>query len=198
MKRASAILESARLDRELDFAEISKKTKIRLQYLIAFENENSADFPQEPYCSLMVKDYADFLGLNGEEVLCLFRRDYDHRPQNPIHRRFWFSLTPQFAFVAFISIMGLVFASYLISEYLKFNRPPRLKINWPQDFTQKTVEISGITDPESTIKINNSLVIVDVDGSFKKSLEISTSEAKVTVEARSPAGVVTTDEKVLK
>lgn len=198
MKRASTILESARLDRELDFTEISKKTKIPLRYLVAFENENSADFPGEPYCSLMVKDYADFLGLNGEELLCLFRRDYDRRPQNTVRRRFWFSLTPQFAFTAFISLLGIFFVTYLVSEYLKFNRPPELKINWPTDYSKKFVEISGITDPESTIKINDSLVIVDTEGNFKKTLEISTSEAKIIVEAKSPAGVVTTDEKVLK
>lgn len=198
MKRASTILESARLDRELDYVEISKKTKIPLRYLIAFENEKTEDFPQEPYCSLMVKDYADFLGLNGEELLCLFRRDYDRRPQSNTRRRFWFTLTPQFAFTAFISILGLIFASYLISEYLKFNRPPYLKINWPQDFSKNTIEISGVTDPESTIKINDALVIVDVDGNFKKTIDISTSEAKVVVEAKSPAGVVTKDEKVLK
>lgn len=198
MKRASTILESARLDRELDFTEISKKTKIPLKYLIAFENESTKDFPAEPYCSLMVKDYADFLGLNGEELLCLFRRDYDRRPQNTTRRRFWFSLTPQFTFTAFISLLGLVFASYLISEYLKFNRPPLLKVNWPQNFSENSVEISGVTDPESTVKINNSLVIVDLNGNFRKNLEISTSEAKVVVEAKSPAGIVSTDEKVLK
>jgi len=198
MKRASTILESARLDRELDFVEISKKTKIPLRYLIAFENENTKDFPTEPYCSLMVKDYADFLGLNGEELLCLFRRDYDRRPENFTHRRFWFSLTPQFALTIFIALMILVFASYLIIEYLKFNRPPHLKINWPKDFTQNSIEISGITDPESTVKINDSLVIVDINGNFKKTIEISTSEAKIVVEAKSPAGVVTKDEKVLK
>lgn len=198
MKRASTILESARLDRELDFTEISKKTKIPLKYLIAFENENTSDFPSEPYCSLMVKDYAEFLGINGDELLSLFRRDYDRRPQNTLRRRFWFSLTPQFAFTTFLIFLGITFTAYLVSEYLKFNRPPQLKINWPQDFSQKTVEISGITDPESTIKINDSLVIVDSDGNFKKTLEVSTSEAKIVVEAKSPAGVVTTDEKVLK
>ncbi|MFA5026070.1 MAG: helix-turn-helix domain-containing protein [Candidatus Shapirobacteria bacterium] len=198
MKRASIILESARLDRELDFNEICKKTKIPLRYLIAFENENIKDFPEEPYCSLMVKDYADFLGLNGEELLCLFRRDYDRRPQNTTHRHLWFSLTPQFAFTSFIVLLGLIFATYLITEYLKFNRPPELKINWPQDYSKNSIEISGITDPESVVRINDSLVIVDTDGNFKKTLEISTSEAKIVVEAKSPAGVVTKDEKVLK
>ena len=198
MKRASTILESARLDRELDFNEISKKTKIPLRYLIAFENENTDDFPQEPYCSLIVKDYADYLGLNGEELLCLFRRDYDRRPQNITRRHFWFSLTPQFTFTAFIIFLALIFTSYLVSEYLKFNRPPQLKVNWPQEINQEMIEISGVTDPESTVKINDSLVIVDINGNFKKTLEISTPEASIVIEAKSPAGVVTKDEKVLK
>lgn len=198
MKRASTTLESARLDRELEFQEVCKKTKIPLRYLIAFENEKVEDFPQEPYCSLMVKDYADFLGLNGEEVLCLFRRDYDRRNQIPANRRFWFSLTPQLAFTLFVSILAIIFASYLIFEYLKFNRPPRLQVNWPQEYSQQTVEISGITDPESTVKINESLVIVDREGNFKKNIQISTPEASIVVEAKSPAGVTTKDEKVLK
>ena len=198
MKRASSILESTRLDRELDFTEISKKTKIPLKYLIAFENEKTADFPEEPYCSLMLKDYADFLGLNGEEILCLFRRDYDRRIPKALPRRFLFSFTPQFAFSLFIIVLAVIFASYLVAEYLKFNRPPHLKINWPQNLSSQSVEISGLTDPQATVKINDSLVIVDEKGNFQKKIEISTAEAKIVVEAKSPAGVVTKDEKVLK
>lgn len=198
MKRASTILESARLDRELDFLEISKKTKIPAKYLIAFENEKVSDFPSEPYCSLMIKDYADYLGLNGEELLCLFRRDYDRKVTKITPRRFLFSLTPQFTFTLFVIGLSLIFAIYLISEYLKFNRPPKLKVNWPQNISSENVEISGITDPQATVKINDSLVIVSDDGSFQKNIEVSTPEAKIVIEAKSPAGVVTKDEKVLK
>ncbi len=198
MKRASTILESARLDRELDYSEISKKTKIPVRYLIAFENESCKDFPEEPYCSLMLKDYADFLGLNGENILSLFRRDYDTKSHSSPSRRLFFSLTPQYTFSVFIVLSVLVFAIYLFSEYSKFNRPPPLKVNWPQDLSSKTVEITGVTNPESTVKINDSLVIVDSNGNFSKSIEISTPEAKIIVEAKSPAGVVTSDEKFFK
>jgi len=198
MKRASAILESARLDREIDFADICKKTKIPLRYLIAFENENIKDFPQEPYCSLMVKDYAQFLGLNGEELLSLFRRDYDRHLPSVAKPRFLFSLTPQFSFTFFIILLSLFFALYLVSEYLKFNRPPRLEVNWPNNISESSVKISGKTDPESTVKINDSLVLVDLEGNFAKDLQISTSEAKIVIEAKSPAGIVTKDEKVIK
>lgn len=198
MKRASAILESARLDREIDFTDICKKTKIPLRYLIAFENENTKDFPQEPYCSLMVKDYAQFLGLSGEDLLSLFRRDYDRHLPGVSKPRFLFSLTPQFSFTFFIILLSLFFALYLVSEYLKFNRPPRLEVNWPENISENSVKISGKTDPESTVKINDSLVLVDLDGNFAKDLQISTPEAKIVIEAKSPAGIVTKDEKVLK
>lgn len=198
MKRASTILESARLDRELDFLEISKKTKIPAKYLIAFENEKVADFPSEPYCSLMLKDYADFLGLNGEELLCLFRRDYDRKSPKIITKHFLFSMNPQVAFTLFVILLSLIFALYLLTEYLKFNRPPKLKVNWPQNISGENIQISGITDPQATVKINDSLVIVSEDGSFQKNIEVSTSEAKVVIEAKSPAGVLTKDEKVLK
>ncbi len=198
MKRASAILESTRLDREIDFTDICKKTKIPLRYLIAFENENTKDFPEEPYCSLMVKDYAEFLGLNGEELLSLFRRDYDRHHPNVAKSRSFFSLTPQFSFTFFIILLSLFFGLYLISEYLKFNRPPHLEVNWPENISQSSIKISGKTDPESTVKINDSLVLVDLWGNFTKELQISTSEAKIIIEAKSPAGKVTVDEKVLK
>ena len=157
-----------------------------------------ADFPQEPYCSLMLKDYADFLGLNGEELLCLFRRDYDRQSSVVTPRHFLFSLTPQFTFTLFISVLTLIFAVYLTSEYLKFNRPPKLKVNWPQNLSGENIAISGVTDPQATVKINDSLIIVDKDGNFQKDIEVSTSEAKIIVEAKSPAGKTTQDEKVLK
>ena len=107
MKRASAILESTRLDRELDFEEISKRTRIPTHYLLAFENETTSDFPSEPYCSLMVKDYAEFLGLNGEEILSIFRRDYDQKSQKFYPRHSFFSFTPQLALKLFIILYSI-------------------------------------------------------------------------------------------
>lgn len=198
MKRASAILESTRLDRELNFEEISKRTRIPLRYLIAFENEDISQFPAEPYCSLMVKDYADFLGLNGEDLLALFRRDHDRRPQNSGPSRSWLALTPQLTLKIFIVVLVVLFLLYLLFEYLKFNRPPQLKVTWPETLTGRYIDVSGTTDPEATIKINDSLVIVDNQGNFKKTVEVATSEAKILIEAKSPAGVVTQDEKVYK
>lgn len=197
MKRASFLLQTARLDREFTLDEISKKTKIPLHYLQAFESESVANFPNEPYCSLMLREYASFLGLNQDEVVSVFRRDYAKKVALDTKKISMFSFTPQFTSTAIITLLIILFSSYLIFEYIKFNRPPNLSVNWPTSYS-KIVEIKGVTDVESTIKINQELVVVDQNGNFVKKLELATSEAKIVVQSTSPAGKTTEQEKILK
>lgn len=197
MKRASFLLQTARLDREFTLDEISKKTKISLRYLQAFESENICQLPDEPYCSLMLQEYATFLGLKPDVIVSIFRRDYAKKNNQCIKKTNIFSFTPQFTYVATIILLTIIFASYLFFEYIKFNRPPNLVVNWPENIS-KVVEIKGTTDVESTLKINQSLVVVDQNGNFFKKIDISSSEAKIIVESISPSGKSTIQEKILK
>lgn len=200
MFRASNILNNARLEKELDLNDISKKLKIPVRYLEAFETENISNFPSEPYCSLMVKDYADFLGLNGKEILSVFRRDFEQKRKSGASTKEKFSFTPQKTFTFTVVILLFIFSVYILSEYIKFNKPPKLKVNWPSKsiVVDNNVEISGITDPESTISINGDLVLVDNNGKFQKKITFATSEAKIRVESKSLSGKTTIDEKILK
>jgi len=196
MKRASFLLETARLDRELTQDEISKKTKIPLRYLQAFEKESQNNFPDEPYCSLMLQEYARYLGLNPNNIVSIFRRDYAKKVCDHNQKISFLSFTPQFTYTIIVALLIILFSAYLIFEYIKFNRPPVLKVDWP--LYSKIVEIRGNTDSESTVKINENLVVVDQNGNFAKKIEISTSEAKIVVESTSPAGKTTVEEKILK
>lgn len=200
MYRASNLLTNARVDKDLGIDEIAKKLKVPVKYLTAFETENINDFPSEPYCSLILKDYAEFLGLSGQEMICFFRRDFDQRKKIKAIRRNFFAFTPQFTFSFTILILFLFFSGYILTEYIKFNQPPKLKINWPADDTVlgASIEVTGATDPESTVKINDDLVIVDIDGTFQKKINIASSEAKITIESKSPNGKTTREEKVVK
>jgi len=196
MKRASFLLETARLDRELTQDEISKKTKIPLRYLQAFEKESQNNFPDEHYCSLMLQEYARYLGLNPNDIVSIFRRDYAKKVCDHNQKISFLSFTPQFTYTIIVALLIILFSAYLIFEYIKFNRPPVLKVDWPS--YSKIVEIRGNTDSESTVKINENLVVVDQNGNFAKKIEISTSEAKIVVESTSPAGKTTVEEKILK
>lgn len=200
MYRASTLLTNARIDKDLEVAEIAKKLKIPIKYLLAFESENICDFPQEPYCSLIIKEYAQHLGLNGDQILLFFRRDFDSSRCKEKNIRPLFSFTPQFTFTAGTILLVLVFCGYLVLEYIKFNSPPKLKINWPVGNTVlgSTFDISGSTSTEATVKINDNLVIVSPNGTFQKKLSFSTDEAKVKIESKSASGKITVEEKTIK
>jgi hypothetical protein len=200
MFRVSTIFKNSRLDKELELNEISKKLKIPAKYLEALEDEKINNFPQEPYCSLIVKDYANFLGLNGEEILSLFRRDFAQKNKTTKKGNSFFVFTPQFTFKMGITLTVIFFSGYLIFEYLKFNRPPELKVNWPETeiITDNTLEIIGFTDPESTVRINQDLVIVDATGSFKKKIILTPPESKIVIESKSANGKTTIVEKIYK
>ncbi|MFA7301355.1 MAG: helix-turn-helix domain-containing protein [Candidatus Shapirobacteria bacterium] len=197
MKRASFLLETARLDREYTLDEISKKTKIPLRYLKAFESESTRDFPDEPYCSLMLREYATFLGLKSDDIISIFRRDFNKKIDNKNTKNHLFSFTPQFTYTIAIVSLIILFAIYLLSEYVKFNRPPNLVVEFPTSYS-KIVEIKGVTDIESTVKINDSLVVVDQYGKFIKKIELSATEAKIVVKSTSPSGKTTGREIILK
>lgn len=107
MFSASSLLKNTRLDREWGLNDISKKIKVPVKYLEAIENETISCFPQEPYCSLIIKDYADYLGLNGVDVLALFRRDFDQKRKTKNKKSLLFSFTPKFTFT--LSLMLIIF-----------------------------------------------------------------------------------------
>ncbi len=196
---ASSLLKNTRLDKEWELSDISKKIKVPVKYLEALENEQINCFPQEPYCSLIIKDYADYLGLNGSDVLAIFRRDFEQKRKSQETQDKSFSFTPKFTFTVSIIAVIFLFCFYLISEYYKFHQPPKLKVNWPLEtaITSSTFDVTGDTDPESTIKINDDLIIVNNDGSFEKKIQLNPGDNHVVVESTSPNGKTTTEEKTI-
>ena len=199
MFHASSLLKNTRLDKEWDLCDISKKLKVPTKYLEALENDDISCYPQEPYCSLIIKDYADYLGLNGKDVLSLFRRDFEQKNKTKNSLKNSFSFTPKFTFTVSIILVIIAFVVYLIAEYYKFQLPPKLRVNWPLEATvsASTVEINGTTDSEATVKINDDLIMVNNDGSFQKKINLNTGENLVTIESTSANGKTTTEQKTI-
>jgi hypothetical protein len=78
---------------------------------------------------------------------------------------------------------------------------PQLEISYPENekkfySEENTIEISGATDPENKIYINNKMVIVENDGNFSYSIKLNEGENKYTIKAIDIAGNNT--EKELK
>ena len=71
-----AILEKKRLEKDLSLKEVEQATKIRTRYLEGLEREDPTSLPDPVYARGFLKTYANFLGLDGEQLSREFR---DHR-----------------------------------------------------------------------------------------------------------------------
>jgi cytoskeletal protein RodZ len=66
-------LRSARESKGLDFEYVGRETNIARRYLEALEAEDFSQFPGEPYILGFMRNYGEYLGLDVEELLSLYR-----------------------------------------------------------------------------------------------------------------------------
>ena len=66
-------LKSAREKKGLSLDYISRETNISARYLDALEKEDFSPFPSEPYVMGFLKNYSDYLELDQEDTLFLYR-----------------------------------------------------------------------------------------------------------------------------
>ena len=72
MESYGALLKSTREQKGLDYETVERETTLTRQYLEALEAEDVASFPGEPYLIGFLRNYADYLGLDSEELLKLY------------------------------------------------------------------------------------------------------------------------------
>lgn len=76
-------LREARIRCKIDLTEIEGRTKIRVRYLRALENEEWDLLPGPTYTRSFIRTYASFLGLDGERLADDFRRQEEVQLAEP-------------------------------------------------------------------------------------------------------------------
>jgi cytoskeletal protein RodZ len=79
MLEIGSSLREARQRRRLDLSEVEKETRIRVQQLEALEHDRFELLPPDPYRRAFLREYADYLGLDGD----LYASEYDLRFAQP-------------------------------------------------------------------------------------------------------------------
>src|ERR671925_2043573 len=69
-------LREARLRQSLDFPEVEQATKIRGKYLRALEDEQFDVLPAQTYVKGFLRNYAEYLGLDGQLYVDEFNSRY--------------------------------------------------------------------------------------------------------------------------
>ena len=73
------------------------------------------------------------------------------------------------------------------------NEAPEITLSSPEDGSryfdeEREVLVSGQTDPDANVRVNDYVVVVDTEGNFVKRLQLLTGENEITVVAKDKAG----------
>lgn len=204
MVRVGQKLYETRIYKSLTLEEIAKATKIRPQFLTAIEEGEYDKLPSPAYAQGFVRNYASYLGLSQKEILPLFRREFDEKsvykvlPDGLIQNSS-FSLTRTHIQQSFfvIALVSIVLLGYLGFQYRSMFFPPMLTIDSPKQNAQTKNEIiiSGKTDPNVTVLINNELVLPNMDGKFTKILTLFPGKTSIILKAKNRFGKETVLER---
>lgn len=193
MKTAGQILQATRIMKKMELDDVARITKIRAQSLKHLENDDYGQLPSGTIARGFIRNYAQFLGLNPEHVLAVFRRDFVENQQGQIIPRgmvepvnkssFW---TPKTTVIAGVALLFTLFTAYLAFQYKTLTGPPSLVVTEPVDgqtVAEDTVEVRGTTDPEATLAVNGQLVVLEEGGHFYLRLPIQPGQNEIIVVA---------------
>ncbi len=183
MKTVGSILKKAREEKGLSHKEVFQVVKIHPRFLEALEKGNWGLFSSGVHAKGFLKNYAEYLNLNVDEVLAFFRREYDEKANQKKIKSFIKPLsaprlviTPGLvlatATVAFITL----FFGYVIYQYRSFAGAPILIIDNPQtDLTvsDPLLNVVGRTDPDATISLNGQEITTGEKGTFSAHITLA-------------------------
>jgi len=176
MGKVGTLLKDARESRGLTFEEISEELKIHPRFLRALEEGDYGIFADKVHIRGFLKNYAEFLGLDVNQILAFWRREYADSAEEvpirdvtkPIHSP-RFVITPQVVAGGLIFVLVIAFLGYLFWQYRSIAGPPRIKITSPKDglvVSDPEILVEGFSDPAASLRINDQKVALDEDGKF--------------------------------
>jgi len=191
-KTVGQVLKETREELKLSVEETVLATKINKNYLIALENGEYKKLPGGVYSEKILEVYANFLNI---DFFCLEKaflremkatRGKEVKTFVPKISRGSLIVTPRLVSVILTSIVVIGFLVYLGFEVNNIFSPPKLEVFGPADnfVTEKPmIEISGKTESEVTIKINDQEIERKQDGVFSEIISLSPGSNIIKVSA---------------
>lgn len=204
MIRIGQKLKEERLKQGLSLDQIAKDTKIRASFLSAIERGEYNRLPSSAYAQGFVRNYSSYLGLPKKETLAIFRREFDEEriykvlPEG-LARNEQFA-THKLRFHTTILVLSIVFLTlfgFLFYQYRSAFFDPPLNITSPKE--NKTygqdILVSGQTDMNAIVTINNDPVALTEKGEFMKKISVFTGEKTIVIRAKNRFNRVTVVER---
>lgn len=177
-------MKKARNDKRITLSEISRNTKIQIEYLESLESGDYKQLPADVYVKGFLKSFAEYVGVNEEYLIKSFNKEKsiqkniqgnekrDITKNNNINlSRFYIS--PKIVSIVLISLFFIGLSFYLYKNLDNFVSNPSLVILNPENNTiinSSSVVVSGKTDLGNSLFINNQSVVVDENGGFSENI----------------------------
>ncbi len=157
MKTVGQIIRAARQQRSFSVEQLSQLTKIDAKYIDALESDRYADLPSETFAKGFIRNLSQRLGLNPDELVAIYRRDYrqpDRTRKTRSHPKI--SIPGISSQVLPFFLGGIVFIIYLIFQFRAILTPPKLEISRPASASVliSPIEIEGNTAIDATVYVN--------------------------------------------
>lgn len=185
MKSVGNILQTARQAKKFTLEDVHKFIKIHPRFLAALEAGDYSVFSDKIHAKGFLKVYAEFLELNVDEILGLWRREYEAYFDKNVRENKRFAvaelnapkllLTPGLVLSVLLGVLIVGFFGYLYYQYRSYSGAPMLEIYSPANsiaVTSDLLDVTGKTDRDSVLLINNQRVILAQDGTFATSIRL--------------------------
>jgi len=197
MKTAGQILKENRVKKEINLGDVARETRIRKPYLLALEKDDYQSLPSVTTTKGFIRNYAQFLGLEPERVVAIFKRDYRRIqeqkgiffPRDDLNKQFKWS--PKKTLILVVALFIVAFLTYLIYQYHGLLGKPRLEVTSPEDNQQvieEQIVIEGKTNPDNSVSISGNLTQLNEQGEFNYRLRLVSGENKIVIEATNRLG----------
>ncbi len=195
-----SVLKIARSKAQISLEQAEAATKIPQKYLDALETGQYNRLPAEAYNLGYVRCYAEYLHLNPDKIISLYKQERAeqwHQKDtaaigfSPKKARDWqFLITPKL-----LGIIGLVLlfggiGLYIAAELNKFTAVPSLEItSVPTEFTsdKDQITLEGNTSVGVILTINTEPIFVTADGHFSQSVQLNPGVNEIVLQAKSRA-----------
>lgn len=184
MRSLGQLLKTQRENKKLTIDDVHKFIKIHQKYLSALETDDYSVFEGKVHAKGFLKMYSDFLELNTSEVMALWRREYEAGFEKLKEEKFFqikpvetakIAITPGLVLGSVAATLIILFFSYLFYQYKTFTGDPKLEIYYPQNnisVTADILDVTGKTELDSEVFINNQKIILNTDGGFAASIKL--------------------------
>ncbi|MFH1838614.1 MAG: helix-turn-helix domain-containing protein [Candidatus Kuenenbacteria bacterium] len=185
--------KKAREEKQMELLKIEEITGIQTKYLIAIEKGDYQEIPGEIYLKKFLKIYAKILEMDLENILKLYQEEQKILSKSnsnifpEIKNKTRLLFIPNIFKKSLIGIFLIILLFYIIFEVKNIISPPILTIQKPLDnliILESTIEITGKTDINSSVTINDQEIFKNSDGSFNKIINLQSGLNLIKISAK--------------